>query len=134
MLQTKLARLLSRLWELFADLLESHAALTSGRGQVDPVELADFRPGDTVRLGSSFVHTDPRLVLAERMNLDAWGDLIGGLAGAVLHAPELARLDLLTVLAELDEEVLRETAARFGDEEDTDEFPAQPACGRTDEP
>jgi hypothetical protein len=127
LLQVRLARVLSRLWELFAELLESHAALTSGRETPDPVELADFRPGDTLRLRSSFVRTDPRLVLAERMNIDGWASLIGELAGAVLHAPDLARQELLTVFADLDEEVLREIAARLGDEEDTDAFPAQPS-------
>jgi hypothetical protein len=122
-----LARVLSRLWELFAELLESHAALVSGRDTAaDPVELADFRPGDTLRLGSSLVRTDPRLVLADRLKIGAWADLIGELAGAVLHAPELARQELLNVFADLDESVLREIAGRFGHEEDTDEFPAQP--------
>lgn len=126
LLQVRLARVLSRLWEVYAELLESHATLTTDRESIDPVELADFRPGDILRLGSSIVQTDPRLVLAERMNLGAWADLIGELAGAVLHAPDLARQELLTVFADLDEEVLREMADRFGDEEDTDEFPAQP--------
>lgn len=127
LLQVRLARVLSRLWEVFAELLESHATLTGARERVDPVELADFRPGDTLCLGSSFVRTDPRLVLAERMNIGAWADLIGDLAGAVLHAPDLARQELLTVFADLDESVLREIAARFGDEEDTDEFPVRPS-------
>lgn len=99
-LQVRLARVLSRLWELFAELLESHAALVSGRDTAaDPVELVDFRPGDTLRLGPSLVLTDPRLVLADRLDVEAWANLIGELAGAVLHAPELARQELLAVFA-----------------------------------
>lgn len=127
-LQARLARTLSRLWELFAELLDMHAALTSGKSR-QPVDLADFRAGDTLRLGPSTVLTDPRLVLGERMNIDGWADLIGPLAEAVLHAPDLARQELLTVFADLDEEVLRELADHFGDDEDTEEFPARHGRG-----
>jgi hypothetical protein len=126
-LQVRLARALARLWEVFAELLESHQALTSRSGSSAPVEPADFRPGDTLHIRSSFVQTDARLVLAERMNIDSWIDLIGDLAEAVLRAPELARSELLTVLGDLDESVLAELSARFGGEEAaTDEFPVQP--------
>lgn len=125
-LQERLASVLSRLWNLFAELLESQAVLTAGREAVEPVDLADFRPGATVRLGASIARTDPRLVLAERLNVDAWADLIGELAEAVLHAPDLARQELLAVLADLDEEILRQIGRRFDEEDATKEFPAQP--------
>lgn len=124
--QVRLARLLARLWDMYAELLESHGLLAAAVQHERSAQLTEFRPGDTLHLGESFVQTDPRLILAERMNVPAWADLIGELAGAVLHAPDLARQELLTVLADLDENVLQEIAARFGDEEDTDEFPVQP--------
>lgn len=127
LVQVRLARALARLWEVFAELLESHQALTSRSGSPVPVEPADFRPGNTLHIQSSFVQTDPRLVLAERLNIDSWPDLIGELAEAVLRAPELARMELLTVLGDLDEGVLAELSAQLGGEEAaTEEFPVQP--------
>jgi hypothetical protein len=124
--QVRLARLLARLWEIYAELVETHGSLAAAAGQsARPVDVADFQPGATLQLGDSFARTDPRLVLAERMSIGAWAELIGGLAGAVLQAPDLARQELLALFADLDEEVLREVAARFRVGEDTDEFPAQ---------
>lgn len=126
-LQVQLAKMLARLWEVYAELLGVYGALTSEVEQERPMQLDEFRPGDILSVGGSLVRTDPRLVLADRMNVPAWADLIGALAGAVLEAPDLARHELLSVLANLDTRLLRELGDRFGpDEEDTDEFPAQP--------
>lgn len=146
-LQVRLARVLSRLWEVFAELLDSHAALTSGANSPRPVDLEKFRPGDTLRLGPSLIRTDSRLVLADRLRLTGWQDLMGELADAVLHAPELARQEIATALADVDASLLRELEDRLGpiegdtdgfpgqhelcdriraEEADTDEFPAQP--------
>lgn len=126
-LQVRLARVLSRLWGTYAELLEVHASLTSGGQRRGPVQSGDFRPGDTLSIGASLVRTDSRLVLAERMNTTAWADLISDLAAGVLQAPDLARQELLTVFAELDPSLLDDLQRRFSpDEEDTDEFPAQP--------
>jgi hypothetical protein len=125
--QVRLARLLARLSEIYAELVETHGSLAAAAQDERPVQPAEFRPGATLRLGESFVRTDPRPVLAERMNIGAWADLIGELAAAVLHAPDLARHEVLTVLTDLDHGLLRELIDHLAPEEaDTDEFPVQP--------
>lgn len=126
--QVRLAKLLARLWEMYAELLETHGSLAAGVERfVDP---AEFRPGDTLRVGESYLRTDPRLILAERMNIPAWADLIGELATAVLQSPGLARREVLTVLTELDHRLLRELGELLTrDDSDTDEFPVQPSRG-----
>lgn len=124
--RVRLSKLLARLWEMYAELLETHGSLAEGGERlVDPPE---FRPGDTLRVGESYVRTDPRLILAERMNIPAWADLIGELAAAVLQSPDLARREVLTVLTELDHRLLRELCdLLMRDDSETDEFPVQPS-------
>lgn len=125
--QARLARLLARLWEMYAELLETHGSMAAAAQVERPVPPAEFRPGATLRLGESSVRTDPRLVLAERMNVPAWTDLIGELAAAVLHAPDLTRQEAFTVLSDLDPRLVRELDDLLARQEtDTDEFPVQP--------
>lgn len=134
-LQGRLARVLGRKWEVFAELLELRTALTSGRHSEEAVELDDFRPGDTLRLGSALVRTDSRLVLAERLHIGAWADLLADLAVAVVQAPDLARQGVLATLADLDHSSLRRLAGHLGSAEaDTDEFPVQPSLASTISP
>lgn len=99
-------------------------ALTANRFDEAPVEAARFRPGLTLRIGSATVRTDPRLVLAERLHLERWQELLMELAQAVVAAPDLARLELLRFLEELNDDQLLEHFA--SDEESTDAFPVQP--------
>jgi hypothetical protein len=68
-----------------------------------------------------------RTLLARPFSGLPWADLIGELAAAVLHAPDLARHEVLTVLTDLDHGFLRELIDHLAPEEgDTDEFPVQP--------
>lgn len=129
-IQIRLAKVLAQLWEAYAEMLEVHRALAQAGEKVAPVHLADFRPGDTLRLGSSCARTDPRIVLADRLGLEEWQERLGDLSRAVLQAPDLARLELLSALVEVDPRVVQEVAERFGSEdEDTDEFPVRPRRG-----
>lgn len=124
----QLAFVLARLWESYALLLGSHRRLTCDRADAIPSGLQDFRPGMTLRLGPHTVQTDPRLALADRLQLNAWQDLLSELAGAVLRAPDLSRAELLLFLGKLDPELARELASHCGwDEPITDEFPVRPS-------
>lgn len=123
-LQVRLAKVLAQLWEIYAELLEVHAALEVDASDEKPVTLADFRPGLTLEVGSSCAHTDPRRVLVHRLDLDGWKERLGGLASAVLDAPELARLEVLALLDELSAGELDEVAKFVAEEEtSTDELP-----------
>lgn len=124
-LQARLAKVLSRLWDSYAELLDVRSALlTAGGGDRPPVTIGEFESGATLRVGESFARTDPRLVLMERMKVDAFTDLLSELGDAVLEAPELARLELLALLKELEPSLVQEIADRFGTKDrDTDEYP-----------
>lgn len=131
LLQTRLAKVMARLWDGYAELLDVRRALVAAAGpDRPPVPVERFQPGDTLRVGDSFAQTDPRLVLVEHLKQEMLADFLGELAPAVLEAPELARIELLALLQELDEELLdRIRGAVETDDSDTDEFPiSRPGC------
>lgn len=127
--QARLAKVQARLWDLYAELLDVKKTVLASTGRESlPVSIETFQPGDTLHIGESFVRSDPRLELLERLNLDSISDLLGELGEAVLNAPELGRLALLSLFSELDAELIEQVIARYN-EPDTEEFPANPLRG-----
>lgn len=126
--QIRLSRVLAQLWQTYAELLEIDRDLRPNDSFSDsPVSLAEFRPGDTLGVGGRCARTDPRLVLAQRLDLDGWRQRLDDLARSVLNAPDLARLEILGLLDDLDRDALQEMAEAIAREDDeTDQFPVKP--------
>lgn len=124
--QVRLARVLARLWDGYAEMVELRGELLARAGKkATPVGPDTFRPGDTLKLGDLLVRTDPRLALLDRLNVDLWQQEIGRLGEAVLQAPNLARLDLAGLLSRSEGDLFDELLASL-EERDTDEFPIVP--------